>query len=101
LRRSFGLEEEKAGSGCPDPAAATSPSKAPQDFPELDRQPEACKIYTMPKKRETVQRGRPAIPGRRVVVKLEESDIATARKLGGGGKQAIAAGVRKALRQAS
>jgi hypothetical protein len=77
------------------PAPACKPE---QHFPELDRQPETCRIYTMPKnkvKREKKQRrGRPEIPGRRVVVKLEEAHIKRASELGEGN---VAAGIRQAL----
>ena len=46
---------------------------------------------TQPPKRG---RGQPALPGRRVVVKLEERHIERARVLGGG---KVTRGIRKAL----
>jgi hypothetical protein len=42
--------------------------------------------------------GRPLLPGRRVVIKLEEEQIKRAANLGGGN---VAAGIRKALAQSS
>jgi len=48
----------------------------------------------MPKSKDKRPRGRPALPGRRVVIKLEEEQIKRAEKLGGGN---VAAGIRKAL----
>jgi hypothetical protein len=56
---------------------------------------ETAKIYAMPKsKTQKRGRGRPAIPGRFVVVKLDERLIAKAEKLGDG---KTAAGIREAL----
>jgi hypothetical protein len=77
------------------PASPETPAKAPQHFPGLDRQPETATIYAMPKAKEQKQpRGRPALPGRRVVIKLTEEQIKRAEKRGGGN---VAAGIRKAL----
>jgi hypothetical protein len=84
------------------PASPAAPCRVPQHFPEPDRQRGACKLYTMSKRQPTGKpRGRPPIPGRMVLVKLEERDIERARELGGGGKHAMSAGVRKAIRQAT
>lgn len=89
---------KKTGQAEAQPASPAAPCKAPQHFRELDRQPAACKIYTMKKSsRKTGQklgRGRPPIPGRRVVIKLEERHIKRAMELG---DSVIAEGIRKAL----
>lgn len=92
---------KKASPDRSEPARPAQACKPAQHFPELDRQREAGLEYRMPKKRPmpAVSRGRPQIPGRRVIVKLEDWQIAKARELGGGGKQAIAAGIRKLFRQ--
>ena len=92
---------KKTGQAEAQPVSPASACKPPQHFPELDRQRGASRIYAMQKDQPKRIRGRPAIDGRRVVIKLAERDIARARELGGGGKQAIAAGVRMALRQSS
>lgn len=73
------------------PARPAQACKPEQHFPVADRRTEADKIYAMPKKRPV---GRPAIPGRRVVIKLNEAQIRRADKLGAGN---VAAGIRKAL----
>jgi hypothetical protein len=70
------------------PASPATISKSPQHFPGQDRQAEA-------KAKRSV--GRPLMPGRRVVVKLEERQIKAAEKLGSGN---VAAGIRKALEAA-
>jgi hypothetical protein len=75
------------------PASPAEPCKAPQHFPELDRQPRTAVIYAMPKSEPKKPVGRPPI-GRRVVVNLEEEHIKRARKMGGGN---LSAGIRKAL----
>lgn len=81
------------------PASPAQPGKAEQHFPELDRQPKAgAVIYAMPKSKDKRPIGRPPLPGRRVVIKLEEEQIKRAEKLGGGN---VAAGIRKALAQSS
>ena len=46
------------------------------------------------KKQPKRGRGRPAMPGRRVVIKLSDEQIKRAAKLGGGN---VAEGIRKAL----
>lgn len=70
------------------------PAKAARHLPELDRQREPAVIYAMPKSKPVKRsRGRPAIPGRFVVVKLEERLIAKAEKIGG----KVTAGIREAL----
>jgi hypothetical protein len=79
------------------PASPARPSKSAQHFPELDRQPEAITIYDMRKDKAKRTVGRPLMPGRRVVVKLEERQIKAAEKLGCGN---VAAGIRKALEAA-
>ena len=79
-------------------ARPDKPAKARQHFHELNRQPEAARIYAMPKTQPKRQRGRPAIPGRRVVIKLEERLIKRAEELGGG---KVARGIRKALERKS
>lgn len=77
------------------PASPETPAKAPQHFPAQDRPRETARIYAMPKAKEQKQpRGRPALPGRRVVIKLTEEQIKRAEKKGGGN---VAAGIRKAL----
>jgi hypothetical protein len=93
--------EEETGQAEAQPVSPAAPCKAPQHFPAPDRQRGACRIYAMRKDQPKRSRGRPVIEGRRVVIKLGERDIERARELGGGGKQAIAAGVRVALRQSS
>jgi hypothetical protein len=82
------------------PARPATISKSPQHFPELDRQPEAITIYDMRKEKAKRSVGRPPMPGRRVVVKLQEKHIAKAIKLGGGGETAMSEGIRKALEAA-
>jgi len=82
-----------------EPGRPRTPGKAHENLPAPDRQREPARIYAMPKKstepREPSRgRGRPAMPGRRVVIKLEEEQIKRAAKLGGGN---VAAGIRKAL----
>jgi hypothetical protein len=81
-------------------AGPARPGKAEQHFPALDRQREAAVIYAMPKPeaKDKPKRsvGRPAIDGRRVVIKLEERHIESARKLASDGKN-ISEGIRKAL----
>jgi hypothetical protein len=79
------------------PARPETPAKAPQHFPAQDRPRETAKIYAMPKSKPAKRsRGRPALPGRFVVVKLEERLITKAEKLGG----KVAAGIREALERA-
>ena len=79
-----------------EPARPDQPGKADPHLPELDRQREPAVIYAMPKsKTETKRpRGRPAMPGRKVLIKLADEQIKRAAKLGGGN---VAAGIRKAL----
>jgi hypothetical protein len=98
------------------PARPHAPAKAREHFPELDRQPETAKIYAMPKRTPVKEppareqrgvpkrtpfdkrpRGRPAMPGRRIVIKLREEQIRRAEKLGDGN---VAQGIRKALEAA-
>lgn len=89
---------KKASPAKAEPARPTQPGKAKPHFPELDRQPETAVIYAMPKSKSKPEDkrpvGRPAIQGRRVVIKLEDEQIKRAEKLGGGN---VAAGIRKAL----
>lgn len=81
----------------PEPARPTQPGKAGRHFPARDRPRETAIIYAMPKSKDKARPiGRPPIPGRRVVIKLEEEQIKRAEKLGGGN---VAAGIRKALAQ--
>jgi hypothetical protein len=88
------LEREKASPTYAKPARPATPAKAPQHFPAPDRERETAKIYAMPKSKPAKRsRGRPALPGRFVVVKLEERLITKAEKLGG----KVAAGIREAL----
>jgi hypothetical protein len=78
-------------------ARPETPAKAPQHFPAPDRERETAKIYAMPKSKPAKRsRGRPALPGRFIVVKLEERLITKAEKLGG----KVAAGIREALERA-
>jgi hypothetical protein len=96
--RDNNLAPEKEKAEAQAPARPAQPCKAEQHFPRGDRTAETARIYAMPKskpKRASV--GRPPLPGRRVVVKLEERQIKAAEKLGGGN---IAAGIRKALQSA-
>lgn len=76
-------------------ARPAKPAKAPQHFPARDRTHETARIYAMPKSKTVAKRsrGRPELPGRFVVVKLEERLIHKAEKLGG----KVAAGIREAL----
>jgi hypothetical protein len=91
------LEREKASPTYAKPARPATPAKAPQHFPAPDRERETAKIYAMPKSKPAKRsRGRPALPGRFVVVKLEERLITKAEKLGG----KVAAGIREALERA-
>lgn len=62
-----------------------------------DRQRETAVIYAMPKAKPKRPVGRPALPGRRVVIKLEDHHIKRAQELGGDN---VAAGIRRALEQA-
>jgi hypothetical protein len=78
-------------------ARPATPCKAPQHFPAGDRTSEAATIYDMRKEKAKRSVGRPPLPGRRVIVKLEERQIKAAEKLGAGN---IAAGIRKALQSA-
>jgi hypothetical protein len=87
-------EMKRAESPRPRPAR---PSKSAQHFPDLDRQAEAITIYDMRKDKAKRTVGRPLMPGRRVVVKLQERQIRAAEKLGCGN---VAAGIRKALEAA-
>lgn len=81
-----------------EPARPAAPCKAPRHFPARDRPRETARIYAMPKaKTEKRPVGRPALDGRRVVIKLEETQIKQAAKLGEGN---VAAGIREALRRA-
>ena len=89
-----GISLRSPGGGA-EPARPAAPGKAPQHFPELDRQPETAVIYAMPKSNQPKRgRGRPEMPGRRVVVKLEEELIKRAEQIGGG---KVTVGIRKAL----
>jgi hypothetical protein len=93
---------KRTGQAEAQPVSPAPACKPEQHFPAPDRQRGASRIYAMRKSSQPKRsRGRPAIDGRRVVIKLGERDIERARELGGGGKQAIAAGVRVALRQSS
>jgi hypothetical protein len=94
LRKSF---EEAPHSAEAEAVSPARPSKSAQHFPELDRQPEAITIYDMRKDKAKRTVGRPLMPGRRVVVKLQERQIKAAEKLGCGN---VAAGIRKALEAA-
>lgn len=77
-------------------AAPASPARPADTSPALDRQRGAGRIYAMPERQPKVKgpKGRPPIPGRRVVVKLEERHIKRAAELGAG---KVAAGIRAAL----
>lgn len=78
-------------------ARPETPCKASQNFPHGDRTEQAARIYAMPKSEASQHkrgRGRPGMPGRRVVIKLEEEQIKRASKLGGGN---VAEGIRRAL----
>ena len=88
------INRQEASPARAEPARPAEPCKAPPHFPERDRAPETAVIYAMPKSKPTRPRGRPALPGRRVVIKLKEEQIKRAEKLGGGN---VAAGIRKAL----
>ena len=59
----------------------------------LDHLPCDLKVYLEGLMKPKKPLGRPPIPGRRVIVKLEEKHIQRAKDLGG----KIAAGIRKAL----
>lgn len=61
-----------------------------------DASPQDAVILDMANEQAKRGRGRPAIPGRFVVVKLEERHIARARELG---NKKVAAGIRVALSQ--
>jgi hypothetical protein len=89
--------EKETGRGQPQPVRPATPCKAPQHFPAGDRTSEAATIYDMRKEKAKRSVGRPPLPGRRVIVKLEERQIKAAEKLGAGN---IAAGIRKALQSA-
>lgn len=104
-RRVDPAEEEKASPALAEPARPHAPAKVRKHFRERDRTPEAINdsgksatILAMPKPKKSINsrrgRGRPAIPGRFVVVKLEERLIQRAEKLGAG---SVSAGIRKAL----
>lgn len=86
----------KASPARAEPARTTTPCKAPQHFPERDRTRGTAVIYAMRKAKPQEKKpvGRPALPGRRVVIKLEERHIKRAAELG---DKNIAAGIRKAL----
>lgn len=80
------------------PASPHAPGKAREHFPELDREPEASKIYTMPKP-DKKRPGRPPLVAGgmdRVLVTLDADTIAKARKLGGG---KLSPGLREAVRR--
>jgi hypothetical protein len=85
------------------PARPAQPGKAEPHFPNVDRHAETtARIYDMAKERRELRpkrpRGRPAIDGRRILVKLEDKHIQRAKELAGGGPDAkIAEGIRKAL----
>lgn len=91
--------ERKASPTYAEPARPAQAGKPEQHFPAQDRPRETARIYAMSKAKLKTQakRGRPALPGRRVVIKLEERHIERARQLGGGGLYDVAAGIRKAL----
>jgi hypothetical protein len=80
------------------PGRPDQPGKADRHLPAPDRndaQPGA-RIYAMPKSKDKRPIGRPAIPGRRVVIKLPEELIRRAERLGDG---FVAAGIRRALKE--
>lgn len=87
--------KEAAPERKPRPARPRTPAKAREHFPELDRQHEAATIYAMRKAKPKRSRGRPPLPGRFVVVKLEERLISKAEKLGG----KVTVGIREALKR--
>lgn len=86
---------EKASPTYARPARPAQPGKAAQHFPAVDRDCETARIYAMPKAKPKPRPvGRPAMEGRRVVIKLEEAQIKRAEELGNGN---ISAGIRAAL----
>lgn len=89
---------EKTGRPEGQPARPDGPGKARQHFPAPDRRRRTAVIYAMPKRQPNAKpkgpKGRPPIPGRRVVIKLEERHIKRAAELGNGN---VAAGIRSAL----
>jgi hypothetical protein len=93
----------KASPALAEPARPAQPGKAEPHFPNVDRHAETtARIYDMAKERRELRpkrpRGRPAIAGRRILVKLEDRHIQRAKELAGGGPDAkIAEGIRKAL----
>jgi len=99
LLRTFGLlPEKKAAPSRPEAARPAEPCKALRHFPAPDRRRKAAVIYAMQKRQPNAKpkapKGRPPIPGRRVVIKLEERHIKRAAELGNGN---VAAGIRSAL----
>lgn len=89
------INSVKTGRAEAQPASPETPAKAPRHFPEQDRLREAAKIYAMPKQKPQAKpRGRPTVPGRRVIVKLEEAQIRRLKSLGGG---SLTKGMRKLL----
>ena len=80
------------------PARPHAPGKAREHLPELDRQREPGTIYDMRKEKakqdEKRARGRPELPGRKVLIKLPDELIAKAEKLGDGN---VSEGTRRAL----
>lgn len=79
------------------PASPETPAKAPQHFPELDRQPEASNIYTMPKDKRPVGRP-PIVKGgmRRVLVTLDDATIEKAKRIG---NKQLSPGLREAVKR--
>lgn len=80
------------------PARPRAPAKAPEHLPELDRQPEPARIYTM-KDHKAKTIGRPPIAkggAIRKLVTLDPDTISKAKKLGAG---KLSAGLREAVRR--
>lgn len=97
---------EKARAAEAAPPRPDQPGKANPHLPAVNRHDgPGARIYAMPKAKPKQQakqepkrsRGRPAMDGRRVIIKLAEHQIKAAEKLGDGN---IAAGIRLAIANA-
>lgn len=87
-------QQKSKGRISPADARPLQGSSPAAHFPERDRPLETAKIYAMPKAQAKRPVGRPAMDGRRVVVKLDERHIKLAEAVGDGN---VAAGIRRAL----
>lgn len=89
------INRKEASPARAEPASPAKPCKAPQHFPELNRQREtSATIYEMAKEKAKRPVGRPPLEGcKRILVSLDKPSIERARALGG----TVSAGIRKAL----